>query len=517
MNTNAGAEINSISKNRAITMEWLLIPLCIFMVAWNSGIWPMPNLGAQYAVSQSLLKNPFPDPMAQYIMTNYLEPFLFGCFGGKGVGAYFIFCLLVSVAFVATFCIWFLIYHGKDVALNGGAILTALTFPVFFIPFYWVGMDGMTLLLMLATLILFNRRLVLIPAILLGFQHFEQALAGFLVLLGAQCIEYAFRRDQKNFRAIAQTVLILIGVALGKILLQAWFRLFGIDLTGGRMNYLGADAGHFFQNWRLHWSVILWALCGTSWLYVVLALKRVWPILPAALITFLFMGVVGDQTRVGVIILFPSIFYWIFRNKELQIKTSGWKNYLFVIIYTIVPITVVWGAPHHDLRLYDWKTFQELRANTFDLSQFNWLEPFVGSVAGKNGSEDATLSFLGAALPTKIGLVEGSSLVTKPKSGDGFLSFGPYVDLAAGEYRATIKYASDERASTVVGWVDVTEKAGSVELIKRVVRGTDGVNSYIEMEFSLASPSKGVEVRVWSDGNSRVFLRALDITRLHGK
>lgn len=510
--------IHPFTRNgsRFEVLRWGVVPLGVLMVIWNSGIWPMPNLSAQYLVSKSLRHNPFSDPMAQYIYTNYFEPLLFRLMGGSDLGGYLIFCLAVSVIFIVSFCIWFVSFHGRDVALRDGKLLVALTFPVFIIPFYWIGMDGMTLLLMLLIFVGFERKISFIPAIILGVQHFEQGVAGLLILFGSLVILYFYRRDGGAILDIKRIVLLIGFVVVGKLLQAAWFQANGVSLIGGRAEFMAADAVNFFRGWKVHWQAIGWALFGSAWIFVIPRIKNLWPLLVGALVSFLFMSVVGDQTRVAVIILFPSVFYFIFRDREMMQEITRLGSCVYVISYLIIPVTVVWGSVHHNLRSNDLAVYRDWRDGNFKLSEFNWLAPFVPSGNARNiGLNDWV--FPAVSLPTRVGSIEHGMLISKAGSSSGFLSFGPYANLPAGKYRATVRYVADGGSAERVGWVDVTERSGSVELMKTVLMGSNGVRSYTDIDFEIPRATDGVEVRVWTDGRNEIQLSSLEIRGLQKK
>lgn len=137
---------------------WLAVVFAPVIVIGNTGFWPMPNLSAQFLVSQNLTHNPFPDPLAQYLFTNYLQPAIFGFFGGESVITYGLYAAFVSLLFLIIFGVWFVGYHGKPVAVDQFKLFPAIVFPVFMVPFYWIGMDGMTCLLLLLTVMSFTSR-----------------------------------------------------------------------------------------------------------------------------------------------------------------------------------------------------------------------------------------------------------------------------------------------------------------------------------------------------------------------
>lgn len=140
--------------------EWLVLLLCFMVVIGKTGLWPMPSLLPQFSVSQNLTHNVFSDPNAHYFYSTYLQPAFFYAIGGRSLGSYLVFVSATTVAFFLIFLLWFVRFHGKEIALTQLKIIPAVTFPVFMVPFYWLGMDGMTLLLILAIMINFHSKWV---------------------------------------------------------------------------------------------------------------------------------------------------------------------------------------------------------------------------------------------------------------------------------------------------------------------------------------------------------------------
>jgi len=350
--------------------------LSLFIVIANTGIWAMPNLSMQHMVSQSLTKVPFDDPNAHYIYTNYFEPLLFKLLGGKSLLAYALYTLFISTLFFIVFAIWFIYHHGKEVAIHQHKLLLAVTFPLFMIPFYWVGMDGMTLLLMLLIMLSLNRPIVILPAILLGLQHFEQGFSAFLLLSGSLTLSYLISKDKQHLSLLKRLAIITLSILAGKLLLSFWFYFMNVGLSGDRNSYLQNNLELFLSMFKSSSFTILYSLLGVGWIVVATNAKKLWPFLVAVAVVFSLTAIVGDQTRVGLIVLFPSLFFWVMMDKELWQKIKQNTTYLLVALYLLLPVVVVWGAPHGALLKHDLKLLKEYKNNTLDIATFDWLAPF---------------------------------------------------------------------------------------------------------------------------------------------
>lgn len=356
--------------------DWFIIILSFFMVIGNSGFWFMPNLTYQYDVSQSLMKVPFDDSSAHYIYTNYFEPLLFGILGGTTFDMYILYVSFVSGLFFFLFAIWFINYHGKEVAVHQYKLFLVVTFPLFMIPFYWIGMDGMTMLLMLLVMINLYNPIVFLPATLLGIQHFEQGFLAFSIFGGSIVLNYLFTKDKKYISIFKRLAIIILSILIGKLFLILWFSFMDVGLSGDRNSYLKNNLKSFLFMWKSSWYFIAWSLLGVGWILVLSNAKKLWVLIVTILVVFLLTAIVGDQTRVGVILLFPSLFFWVMMYKELWQNISRDFVFLVVILYLLIPVSVVWGGVYSDLLKYDAIILEQYKNKTLDFNNFNWLLPF---------------------------------------------------------------------------------------------------------------------------------------------
>lgn len=496
-------------------MDWFITTFAFGMVVVNTGFWLMPNLPAQFMVSQSLTSNPFTDPNAHYLFSNYLQPAIFGLFGGKSIISYVIYTALITVIYFFTFSFWFIHYHGRLVAVDEAKLLVAVTFPVFMIPFYWIGMDGMTLLLMLITMILISSRWVFIPAVLLGMQHFEQGFVAFSILGATQILYLLQSREKTSGISLKQIFFVILGILAGKVLLFGWFELNNISLLGSRQTYLENNKELFSSMWSNSWPYIAWSLLGVGWFFVISKAKKVWPFLVSTLFVFFFVRFVNDQTRVGVIILFPTLFYWVLMNRRLWSDLKQIYVIALISLYLLIPVVVVWGAPHGDLLNYDIKVAKEtISGSGFNIDHFDWLLPFRAEPSISNPVADKVPFYKAINLPSQTGRIDGDKRIASPELDQpGFLTYGPYIDLPAGKYVATIKYKSDSDHLTHIGWVDVTSSQGTKVLTKIDLKGTANIPGYVELPFVLENKTEGIEVRYWYDAVSKVELYSIEIRR----
>lgn len=338
----------------------------IFVLVSNTGMWFMPNINMQYMISQNLLKVPFDDPNAHYLFLNYFQPFVFKIFGGKELLHYYYYTFFITLLFSYLFLYWFIIYHGKEISLNDYKLFLTIIFPTFMIPYYWVGMDGMTLLLMLLVLISLHHRFIpFLFASILSLQHFEQAFLSFGLLCATLFVHYIVTKEANSFSLFKKLLFLLAVLVFTRFLMLKTFTYIDAGIVGDRSSYLKANLQIFISMFKSGWYIILYTFFGVGWIVVLAYLKDVWPLFIAVAILFVVTMFVGDQTRVASIALFPSLFYWLFMNKELFIKITNKFISVLLLLYLIIPVIVVWGQPHYgSLWHYDMIAWQNIKNET---------------------------------------------------------------------------------------------------------------------------------------------------------
>jgi hypothetical protein len=357
---------------------WLIIVLASVIVIGHTGFWMMPNIGAQFMVSQNLTSNPFPNPHDQYIFTSYFQPLIFGIFGGTSSLSYVIYASMITICFLFLFLLWFIKFHGRKIAVDEHKILLTILFPVFMVPFYWIGMDGMTLLLMLMIMINFSSKWAIIPAILLAWQHFEQGSVAVMILLGTLIISMIITHDKSKFVAMKRLGYIIGGLILGKVLILLLFSFLHISMSADRLTNMISDVSIYIDQWKVSWPYILYSIFGVGWLLIFTKLKKTWPLLVGGIFTFFFVIIMGDQTRVGAIVLFPAVFFWIFMDKELFSTINQKMIVCLVVLYLVLPVVFVWGGfPYKNLWTYDITTERAIQESSgTNIYQFDPMLPF---------------------------------------------------------------------------------------------------------------------------------------------
>lgn len=123
-------------------------------------------------------------------------------------------------------------------------------------------------------------------------------------------------------------------------------------------------------------------------------------------------------------------------------------------------------------------------------------------------------------LPTNIGApTPACELVKRAPALQGFLSYGPYVTLPAGNYRASVQYASQGGPGTRVGHWDVAVTvAGRLKVLTAPsLPGTDSLPSQATTRFKISqSQAAGlVEVRTFAESSGDLRIDVVEIERVH--
>ncbi len=325
---------------------WKLITVVLGLMFFKTGLWYMPNIGASHLVAQNPFVNPLQDPNAHYIYWTWLAPFLAWCVRARSFWRFTFLHFLFVAAFTALF-IKIIFSRLSDRAARTSLVIFALL-PVSATAYYWVGMDGLTLLLML--LILSFHRLSVAAFCLgtaLGMQHFEQ---GFFAFAGVLAAFIAAGGGLPIGFSLIWGLMVLIGVVAGKCVLVALFHFFHVTVNAGRTYWLMGHLDSLLKQFIFHVHVVFWSVLGLGWVILVSYAERGKRALPflvpfLGLLVFL-LPISEDQTRVLSIVTFPLVFIFWLLNQEfldsLDERFVAWLAFLWII----VPWAWVWqGVP----------------------------------------------------------------------------------------------------------------------------------------------------------------------------
>ena len=121
--------------------------------------------------------------------------------------------------------------------------------------------------------------------------------------------------------------------------------------------------------------------------------------------------------------------------------------------------------------------------------------------------------FRASALPCDVGQAEANfeRIARMDRDPQGYLAFGPYIDLPPGRYEVALQLASPAQPDIVVGWWDVCTEYGQRILGDGQIMGSRGALAVLRGTFDIAAPlARKIEVRVRYDAVAD--LRLTDIT-----
>ncbi|MFS2122450.1 DUF6311 domain-containing protein [Pseudomonas sp. Pseusp97] len=130
------------------------------------------------------------------------------------------------------------------------------------------------------------------------------------------------------------------------------------------------------------------------------------------------------------------------------------------------------------------------------------------------GQSEFSAHWSAAQLPSLIGHLQGDRLVPREAGVVGYLSYGPYIELAAGIYQHRLDYASQADSDTIVGTWDLIGQGPSgsiVTLASGPLLGTQGAGRTLTGKVALSDPMQRVELRLLSNGGD-LQLKAISIS-----
>jgi len=331
----------------------LILAVCLIALV-KTGIWHIPNLGYFGAVAQDPFSNPFADPEQHYLFWTWLGSFIAWAIGATGGAAFLLLHLFFALAFCALF-IRTVFASLPEAEARTGLVLFALL-PVSTTALFWIGPDGLTLLLMMAALAMPGApAAALVLGVLLGMQHFEQ---GFFAAGALLFVALVMRWQGQPFRhPILSAALFFAGVVLGKLALVAIFARYGVVVNSGRLHYLLTNLTDLLAQFWFHWQVILWSVLGLGWFLVFKSFEAgrryVAPLVAFAGL-LLLLPISGDQTRVVAIASFPLVASTWLLDADFPKRLPKPTVAILATLWLVVPYAWVWqGKPMWSVFPYD--------------------------------------------------------------------------------------------------------------------------------------------------------------------
>lgn len=157
-------------------------------------------------------------------------------------------------------------------------------------------------------------------------------------------------------------------------------------------------------------------------------------------------------------------------------------------------------APQSDTM--PWLTWKQSTQNLLDVMLGGqWYQQWMPDEVHRYWGSDSRLG-------TQVGQRTGRDIVSAQQT--GYLLFGPYIALAAGQYRVTIYGAVGEKGAAGAH-MDVAVDKGNVILAASVLDEPDQNGVLIDLAIMLDSSCTDLEVRVWVSSNSDLRISMIEI------
>jgi hypothetical protein len=322
-----------------------LITFVVLITFIKTGIWYMPNINGWWPMSLNPFRNPFQDPIGQYVFWNWLGPFLAWLLHIRNPTSFMYFHLCFAVAFTVAFLLYIFLNFDERGART--ALVLFVAFPASGMGYFWIGMDSITLALMMFILLSRNRPFVaLLLGIALGMQHAEQGFFAYGAVVFALIFSYYYVAKTRGPFSIRWAVSAFVGVVLGKLVLIFLFRHLGIQITDRRYYFLH-NYQMFLAMFYYHVQYICWSFFGAAWFAVIKFAERGkasagFLISVAGLMLLQFT--VSDETRVFAMVSFPLVAVYLLLSSDfLQSLSNQLVSWIFAI-WLIVPLPYAWGG-----------------------------------------------------------------------------------------------------------------------------------------------------------------------------
>ena len=316
----------------------------------RTGIWFMPN----YNSSLAIIQNPFVSPplpeQAQYIFGSWLIHFFAHLIGVDSAVKFFLVNLMFTVLFIA-------LLHdlsrqkfrasNRNIVFGSFLLLPAVTTSLF-----WVGMDGLTLVLLtLAVRSLISKRLnwFFVHCMLLALQHFEMAAIAMVLLFVSLVIKKDLPQSKRVFLG-------LVCMVASKVAFDFVMKSASVSYHS-RVDWLLEHFSESLLMFIVSFPLIIWSAFGALtlfWLICGFVPRPKGYILVPLLIALLPVSLSFDQTRTFAIITFPLLVFWLTVKPNWAEKVSSdnvARNLFFV---SLIPVVIVWeGVPGSTLIMFD--------------------------------------------------------------------------------------------------------------------------------------------------------------------
>lgn len=323
-------------------MRFAVVVMTVFLA--KVGLSPIPNFDVAVV---ELTGNPLVaplggDPGASYLMSNWLGPAVLHVLGVTSERPLYVVYAGLSLVFVLL--VTRLLWRELDERGARRALVVFLAFPVAAVPFFWVGYDSLTLVLLVGILLAArNGAAVVALGVLGGMQHAE--IVVLCALLGLVYLSLVHLDDRPAGIRRRTMVLAILGAVVGRAALEVIFRARGIEVSSRAQeafDNLSAAPAQFVGAFVL---VVLSGV-GVGWVVLMLGWRtHVVGVVASGVPLVLALGVSVislDQTRVFALASMYVVLLAVVTNAKVMSQMSGRMIGVVVVLVLLYPGIWVW-------------------------------------------------------------------------------------------------------------------------------------------------------------------------------
>lgn len=243
-------------------------------------------------------------------------------------------------------------------------------------------------------------------------------------------------------------------------------------------------------------------------------------------------GSYGPRFMIDILIPLFLIFSILLKEVFLLNGIRYSLNLLFLTISFIISIwihsyqglynkyTIKWflepNIDKYPEYLFDWKYPQFLHNKERHIERLKEHNKNLKANELPSQNKDLQFNLKANELASQIGIIDGNSRKADSKiDKSGYLTFGPYVELLAGNYKFNILYESSQNNNIEVGFWDIAINQEVISQDK--IYGTNSKEINIVGQFTIPESSNKniVEIRNYYNGTGDLTIKNLTITRVY--
>lgn len=341
--------MDNVSNSRGVlhtrTLNVIVLVVALFWAVFRSGAGVYPALDWYLPVVAQWPKRSSAE-FESYLSDSPIGIIIANMLGATTESGFLILSFVASVISLVVLAVWVALQVETSDKWRGARL--AVLAPIGAVMFTWIGSyDAYTVAAWAIALFAWrygHKSLFILTGVLLGFQHFEHAVFGVVIL---SIVWLALKEGLPEPLRTVNPAWVIIGVILGRVVLEVTFRLSG-ETGNGRSEWV--------LNFIVEWNKIglniapqlLWSLFAGFWVVILLLILSTWNkkfiffMAAAFLVGIAALLVSGDRPRVFILVFFPALFIMLIALLRSNRVTNREKRLAEVIIW-IAPPLIFWG------------------------------------------------------------------------------------------------------------------------------------------------------------------------------